>query len=151
MSDLPTDKKNDKHKQTIMVIVGVLGLALTYLLYKNSSGNSAAAATPVTSGGGVAGGGGPGFNMAKLLNRIGGEIGADTKELRHLSRENEHFREELRRLREWELKRMHHHHKHVHHVTHHHKKGGGTLTEHGKGRAPHHSHNHPTHHHHHKG
>lgn len=78
-SDTPAGKKADKRKQTILVIVGVVGVLLTYLLYRRSQNSAASqtAAQPATAGGMSdtgASGGASAPDMSGLLNSIGSEI-----------------------------------------------------------------------------
>lgn len=77
-------KKADKRKQTILVITGIVGVLLTYLLWRRTRANGTASSqgsdyTPSSSDGGSDSGGGGGVSSpdySDALNAIGGQIGA---------------------------------------------------------------------------
>lgn len=50
MLDEVTDVKGDRHKETVIVITGIVGLLLTYLIYRRSRSGGSAAAAPASGG-----------------------------------------------------------------------------------------------------
>lgn len=77
-SDSGPAKKTDRRKQTILIIVGIVGVALTYLLYRHSvaSGTSTSTAyTPGTSPDGTGGDtSGSGSDYSGVLNAVGSQL-----------------------------------------------------------------------------
>lgn len=73
----PTSKKADKRKQTILVITGVVGVMLTYLLWRRSTAASSGSAAQDyqqasgTSDGGTASGG---ADYSGAMNAIGSQL-----------------------------------------------------------------------------
>lgn len=74
------EKKKEDKKQTLLVLVGVAGVGLTYLLYRRSrsSPTAASTATPQDLGAGASDGTGgtSSPNQSDLLNAIGSEFGS---------------------------------------------------------------------------
>lgn len=72
--------KKDSKKQTILVITGVVGVALTYLLYRHAANNSGATAATATQGAGATPGGDAGGDAggttdeASAFNTIGSQL-----------------------------------------------------------------------------
>lgn len=73
----PSGKKADKRKQTIIVITGVIGVALTYLLWRRSTNAASSSGSAYTQPSGVSdgtGGASGGADYSGAMNAIGSQL-----------------------------------------------------------------------------